>query len=232
MKVLILALNGFEMLEFSAFADVLGWAKLEGGLDIEYDTAGFAREVRSTFGVPVTVDRVFWRRGAGVCSPISVCVEDYDALAIPGGFEEYGYYDEAYRGDTAGLIRAFHKAGKPIASICVGALALGNSGILEGRKATTYAPGNSDRQSHSDQQINNHRQIYSHRQEQLAEFGAEVLADEPIVVDGNLITSCGPSTATGVAFRLLEMLTDRESTEKVKALMGFIDDSDTGKVNK
>ena len=214
MKVLILALNGFEMLEFSAFADVLGWAKLEGGLDIEYDTAGFAREVRSTFGVPVTVDRVFWRRGAGVCSPISVCVEDYDALAIPGGFEEYGYYDEAYRGDTAELIRAFHKAGKPIASICVGALALGNSGILEGRKATTYAPGNSD------------------RQEQLAEFGAEVLADEPIVVDGNLITSCGPSTATGVAFRLLEMLTDRESTEKVKALMGFIDDSDTGKVNK
>ena len=38
MKVLVLALSGFELLEFSAFADVLGWAKLEGGLDIEYDT--------------------------------------------------------------------------------------------------------------------------------------------------------------------------------------------------
>ena len=37
MRVLILTLSGFEMLEFSAFADVLGWAKLEGGLDIEYD---------------------------------------------------------------------------------------------------------------------------------------------------------------------------------------------------
>ena len=134
MKVLLLALSGFELLEFSAFADVLGWAKLEGGLDIEYETAGFSREVRSTFGVPITVDRVLWRRGAGVCSPISVCAEDYDALAIPGGFEEYGYYEEAYRQDTAGLIRAFHKAGKPIASICVGALVLAHSGILEGRK--------------------------------------------------------------------------------------------------
>ena len=205
-KVLLLALSGFELLEFSAFADVLGWAKLEGGLAVEYDTAGFAREVRSTFDVPVTVDRVLWRRGAGVCSPVSVCAEDYDALAIPGGFEEYGYYEEAYRPDTAGLIRAFHKAGKPIASICVGALALGSSGILEGRKATTYALSG------------------GHRQKQLADFGAEVLTDEPIVVDGNLITSCGPSTAAGVAFQLLEMLTDRESAGRVKKLMGFTPD--------
>ena len=203
MKVLLLALSGFELLEFSAFADVLGWAKLEGGLDIEYETAGFSREVRSTFGVPITVDRVLWRRGAGVCSPISVCAEDYDALAIPGGFEEYGYYEEAYRQDTAGLIRAFHKAGKPIASICVGALVLANSGILEGRKATTYALSG------------------GHRQKQLAEFGAEVQADEQIVVDGNLITSWGPSTAAGVAFRLLEMMTDRESTGRVRTLMGY-----------
>ena len=203
MKVLLLALSGFELLEFSAFADVLGWAKLEGGIDIEFETAGFLREVRSTFGVPVTVDRVLWRRGAGVCSPVSVCAQDYDALAIPGGFEEYGYYEEAYRQDTVGLIRAFHKAGKPIASICVGALALGNSGILEGRKATTYALSG------------------GHRQKQLADFGAEVLEDESIVVDGNLITSCGPSTAPGVAFRLLEMLADQEHTQKVKKLMGF-----------
>ena len=203
MKVLLLALSGFEMLEFSAFADVLGWAKLEGGLDIEYETAGFSREVESTFGVPVTMDRTLWRRGAGVCSPVSVCAADYDALAIPGGFEEYGYYDEGFRQDTVGLVRAFNKAGKPIASICVGALVLGNSGILEGRKATTYALSG------------------GHRQKQLADFGAEVLADERIVVDGNLITSCGPSTAADVALQLLEMLTDRKSAEKVRTLMGF-----------
>lgn len=203
MKVMILALSGFEMLEFSAFADVLGWAKLEGGLDIEYDTAGFSREVRSTFDVPITVDRFLWRRGAGVCCPVDICEGDYDALAIPGGFEEYGYYEEAYRDETTMLIRAFHKAGKPIASICVGALALGNAGVLEGRKATTYALSG------------------GHRQKQLAAFGAEVQANERIVVDDNLITSCGPSTATDVTFKLLEMLTDEASTGKVKKLMGF-----------
>ena len=26
-----------------------------------------------------------------------VDVNEYDALAIPGGFEEYGFYDEAYK---------------------------------------------------------------------------------------------------------------------------------------
>ena len=203
MRVMILALSGFELLEFSAFADVLGWAKLEGGLDIEYDTAGFSWEVRSTFDVPVRVDRVLWRRGAGVCTPVSVCAQDYDALAIPGGFEEYGFYEDAYKDETTMLIRAFHKAGKPIATICVGALALGHAGILEGRKATTYGLSG------------------GHRQRQLAEFGADVQADEKIVVDDNLITSCGPSTATDVAFRLLGMLTDEASAEKVKKLMGF-----------
>jgi len=204
---MILALSGFELLEFSAFADVLGWAKLEGGLDIEYDTAGFSREVQSTFEVPVRVDRVLWRRGAGVCCPVDICEGDYDALAIPGGFEEYGFYEDAYKDETTMLIRAFHKAGKPIATICVGALALGNAGVLEGRKATTYTPGD--------------KQQLSHRQSQLAEFGANVQTDERIVVDDNLITSCGPSTATGVAFKLLEMLTDEASAAKVKILMGF-----------
>ena len=202
MKVLILALSGFEMLEFSAFADVLGWAKLEGGLDIEYETAGFSREVRSTFGVPITVDRVLWRRGAGVCSPISVCAEDYDALAIPGGFEEYGYYEEAYRQDTAGLIRAFHKAGKPIASICVGALVLAHSGILEGRKATTY-----------------HLQD-GYRQKQLSEFGVDVV-NERIVIDNNVITSYCPETAPDVAFELLRKLVGTDKMLVVRKAMGY-----------
>ncbi|MCR5034524.1 MAG: DJ-1/PfpI family protein [Clostridia bacterium] len=219
MKVMILALKGFEMLEFSAFADVLGWAKLEGGLDIEYDTAGFSREVRSTFDVPITVDRFLWRRGAGVCCPVDICEGDYDALAIPGGFEEYGYYEEAYRDETTMLIRAFHKAGKPIASICVGALALGNSGVLEGRKATTYTPDGSNRQT--PQRSHQQAPQLSHRQKQLAAFGADVQAGERIVIDGNLITSCGPSTATDVAFLLLQKLTDAESAEKVRKLMGF-----------
>lgn len=48
-----------------------------------------------------------------------------------------------------------------------------------------------------------------------------MIGSEPIVAEGNIITSSGPSTALGVAFKLLEMLTSTEEAEKAKELMGF-----------
>ena len=45
--------------------------------------------------------------------------------------------------------------------------------------------------------------------------------NEPIVVDKNVITSYCPETASGVAFKLLEMLTSKEEMEIVKKAMGF-----------
>ena len=89
-----------------------------------------------------------------------------------------------------------------IAAICVGALPVGKSGVLKGRKATTY----------------HLRDAY--RQKQLKEFGVEVV-NEPIVVDQNIITSYCPETAPGVAFKLLERLTSTEQMEIVKKAMGF-----------
>lgn len=40
----------------------------------------------SAFNVPVIVDRTI----------SEINVDDFDALAIPSGFEEFGFYDEAY----------------------------------------------------------------------------------------------------------------------------------------
>ena len=48
-----------------------------------------------------------------------------------------------------------------------------------------------------------------------------VVSNEEIVVDDNLITSNGPSTAVEVAFILLERLTSIENTLQVRKLMGF-----------
>ena len=56
-------------------------------------------------------------------------VDDYDALAIPRGFEEFGFYEEAYNEEFLDLIRKFDEKRKTIATICVAALALGKSGI-------------------------------------------------------------------------------------------------------
>ena len=130
-----------------------------------------------------------------------VNVGEYDALAIPGGFEEFGFYEEAYSEIFLEIIRRFDEQKKVIATICVGALPVGKSGVLNNRKATTYHIGGT-------------------RQKQLKEFGAD-LSDAPIVVDENIITSSCPETAPYVAFILLEMLTSKQQAETVKAAMGF-----------
>lgn len=192
MKTLLFLAKGFETMEFSPFIDVMGWAKNDYGYDVSVVTCGFNKTVASTFGVPVIVDKTIEE----------IDVNDYDALAIPGGFEEYGFYEEAYDERFLSLIRAFDAQGKIIASVCVGALPVGKSGVLKGRKATTY----------------HLRDAY--RQKQLAAFGANIV-NERIVADKNVITSTCPESAPGVAFRLLEMLTSTEKMETVKQAMGF-----------
>jgi len=87
-----------------------------------------------------------------------------------------------------------------IASICVGALPVGKSGILKDKNGTTY---------------NN-----TVRREALCEFGVHVL-NQPIVVDDNVITSWNPSTAIDVALLLLEHLTSKNNAIYIRKLMGF-----------
>lgn len=192
-KVLVLLAKGFETMEFSPFIDVFGWARNDFDYDIRIDTCGFTKEVISTFGIPVRVDKLL----------SEVNVDDYEALAIPGGFEEYGFYEEAYDERFLNLIRSFDAKGKLIASICVGALPIGKSGVLKGRRATTY-----------------HLRL-GYRMKQLEAFGVNVV-NEPIVLDNNIITSYCPQTAPGVAFLLLELLTTKDFTQTVKTAMGFV----------
>ncbi len=191
-KILVLLAKGFETMEFSPFIDIFGWARNDFGCAITTETCGYTREVISTFGIPVRVDKLL----------SEVKVEDYAALAIPGGFEEFGFYEEAYDEAFLDVIRSFEAKGKLIASVCVGALPIGKSGILKSRRATTY----------------HLRQGY--RMRQLEAFGVTVVK-EPIVLDRNVITSYCPQTAPGVAFLLLELLTSSDFAETVKEAMGF-----------
>lgn len=192
MKVLIILAKGFEMMEFSPFVDILGWAKTDYEYDVSFETCGFTKVVTSSFGIMVTVDHLIEE----------INVSDYDALAIPGGFEEYGFYEEAYDERFLQVIKEFDLNQKIIASVCVGSLALGKSGILKNRRATTY---------HLDG---------GYRQNMLREFGAEVI-NEPVVTDERIISSYCPQTAPFVGFSLLEMLTSKEQMEQVKAAMGY-----------
>ena len=192
MKVLLLLANGFETMEFSPFVDVFGWAKNDYGIDITVVTCGLTKKVLSAFSVPVIVDKTIEE----------ISAQDYDALAVPGGFEEYGFYRDAFDDKFLELIRDFERHNKIIASVCVGALPLAKSGVLTGRRATTY---------HLKDGL---------RQKQLLDLGAKVV-NQPIVVDENIITSYCPQTAPGVAFELLKALTSVDQTEKIIKDMGF-----------
>lgn len=192
MNILLFLAKGFETMEASVFVDVMGWARNDFDCDVNVVTCGMNKTVVSTFEVPVTVDILL----------SEVKIEEYDALAIPGGFEEFGFYEEAFSEEVAELIRGFNGQHKPIASVCVAALALAHSGILTGKNATTY-------------HLNGGK-----RQKQLREYGVEVI-NEPIVQTENIITSYCPQTAPGVAFTLLGILAGNEKMCEVRTAMGY-----------
>jgi len=197
-KVLLLLARGFEIYEASVFIDVIGWNYAAGDKSTELFTCGLTKEVTSTFDQKVIVDYLH----------DEIDIDEFDALAIPGGFEEFGFYDESYSEPFLKMIRDFNSMNKIIASICVAALPLGKSGILNGRKATTY---------------NSHV-----RRTALKQFNAEII-NQPVVMDNNVITSWNPATAIEVALLLLQELTTTENANHIRNIMGFAENS--GKQN-
>lgn len=191
-KILLLLSNGFEAYEASVFTDVLDWNMEEGDGTTQVVTCGLRKKLVCTGRLTVIPELL----------ASEVDVAEFDALAIPGGYESKGFYEDAYSDDFLSTIQKFNLANKIIAAICVGALPVGKSGSLSGRQGTTY-------------HLNN-----GYRQRQLASFGVQVV-NQPVVIDGNIITSSSPATAMDVAFTLLEMLTSTENTLQVKHLMGF-----------
>jgi 4-methyl-5(b-hydroxyethyl)-thiazole monophosphate biosynthesis len=191
-KILLLLADGFEIFEASAFIDVMGWNLLEGdGNTRLYSCSLDNRMLTSSFNQKFVVDYLL----------SEVDLKGFDALAIPGGFEEFGFYTEAFDDRFLSTIRQFHDGKKPVASICTGAIPLAKSGIMKGKLGTTY-------------------NMNPLRQNMLAELGV-TLAQQPIVEDGGIITSYNPSTAVEVALKLLERLTDRPNADKIRELMGF-----------
>lgn len=94
-------------------------------------------------------------------------VEDYDAVFIPGG--AWNPDNLRYDKDVIRFVQDFNKSGKLIAAICHAPVVLASADILKGKKLTGYW----------------------NIQVDLKNAGGEVLK-QPVVVDGNLITSRHP----------------------------------------
>ena len=113
----------------------------------------------------------------------------YDGIVLPGGMPGTLYLGENEIVNR--VIREFAAEGKLVAAICAAPSVLGQAGILEGRNATCH-PGFEDKL-----------------------LGANVKF-EPVVCDGNVITSRGMGTAIPFALEIVRYFLDDAAVEHVK----------------
>lgn len=94
-------------------------------------------------------------------------VDVFDSLVLPGGTlnADAGRIEEG----VLRFVKAFHETGRPVAAICHAPWILIDAGLASGTKLTSYASLKAD----------------------LVNAGADWV-DEPLVVDGNIITSRNP----------------------------------------
>ncbi|MCU4157030.1 DJ-1/PfpI family protein [Carboxylicivirga sp. A043] len=191
-KVLLFLSQGFEEYEAGVFTDVIGWSRELGKEPVEMVSTALRPEIKCKWNLIVRPELEFDK----------VDINDYDALAIPGGFKNSGYYEDVLDERFQEMIRAFDKDNKIIAAVCAAAAPVAKSGVLKNRKATTY----------------DLTDIYGRAY--LADLGVNV-QDKHLVIDKNIITSTGPATGLDVAFTLLEMLTSTNNVDEVKKYMRF-----------
>src|SRR5947207_14872933 len=167
-KVAILAADMFERVELEEPRKALE----DAGADVEVvsihdgEIKGFDHfDPASTVKVDRTVAEV---------SP-----DDYDALLVPGGV---GNPDQL-RGDenAVAFVRGFDDAGKPMAVICHGPWVLVESGVVRGKRVTSWPTLETD----------------------LRHAGGEWV-DEEVCVDDNIVTSRKPDDIPAFNEKMLE----------------------------
>ncbi|QKT03665.1 DJ-1/PfpI family protein [Ectothiorhodospiraceae bacterium 2226] len=122
-----------------------------------------------------------------------VLEQDFDLIALPGGLPGADHLAQDER--LLALLRAHAERGRYTAAICAGPKVLARAGLLDGRRATCF-PGALDQDA-----------------------GGAALTDEPVVVDGRVITSKGPGTAMDFALTLIEQLVGRDRRERVEGAL-------------
>jgi protease I len=155
-RVAILAADGFEMVELT----VPNMALRRSGA--QTDVISLRRGRIRGVNLHEPAHRV------RVSKTISEAFEDdYDALLIPGGFINPDLLRQSAA--VRAFVRAFDRAGKPIATLCHGPWVLASAELVKGRTMTSW-PGIRD---------------------DLVHAGATWL-DQEVVQDGNWVSSRGP----------------------------------------
>ena len=121
--------------------------------------------------------------------------KDFDLLVLPGGMPgTLAMCNDVRVRDL--LVHYLSAPGKRVATICAAALVLEEHDLLEGRTFTCYPTVRE-------------------------KISAGTWVDQPVVIDGDLITSQGPGTAMAFALTLVEILVDRATRDQVAEGMLF-----------
>jgi len=167
-RVAILTEEGFEQVELTSPKSAL----IEAGATVHVISpkAGKIKAWDKTdWGIEVDVDKQL-----GEVSP-----DDYDALMLPGGVLNPDKLRQ--NKDAVAFVSAFLDEGKPIAAICHGPQILIETGMIKGRKLTSYPSLQTD----------------------LKNAGTHWI-DEEVVVDNGLVTSRRPDDLPAFNKKMIE----------------------------
>jgi len=137
--------------------------------------------------------RVTGSHGIAVEADISIDaadVADYDMIVLPGGMPGAEHLGRDPRVIT--LLRQFADAGRYTAAICAAPGVLAQAGLLDNRRATSF-PGFLTPDT----------------------APGISLSDAPVVVDGKVVTSRGPGTATEFSLALIKLLCGSQAADAV-----------------
>lgn len=126
-------------------------------------------------------------------------LDAYDMLVLPGGLP--GTPNLHANKKLMAAVHAFAEAGKPLSAICAAPSIFAEEGLLKGRRATSN-PG---------------------FQHVLSEHGADLVTDEPVVVDGNFTTSQGMGTAIDFALEIVRRFQGDDAVEVMKPKIVYWD---------
>ncbi|MBK5937932.1 DJ-1 family glyoxalase III [Halochromatium roseum] len=121
-----------------------------------------------------------------------VAEDDFEMVVLPGGQPGATHLDRDTR--IHDLLARQAAADRWTAAICAAPSVLASTGLLDGRSATSF-PGAIDPERYPEIR----------------------LLEQPVVIDGKVITSRGPGTAMDFALQLIELLLDAERRAAVEA---------------
>ena len=190
MKVSILVFPGVEELDFVGFLEVLAVAnRVVGHRWFDTKLVGTTRgQIECSGGLKVVPDATVAKPGGE------------DMIFVPGGGASRGGGVDIVSKDerTLRFLRSLSRQGKPVWSVCTGALILGSAGLLKGRKAVTH-----------------HAFL-----DRLKLYGAKAVRAR-VATDGKITTGGGISSSIDVGLELVRQSLGRKVADEVKRRMEY-----------